>query len=180
MNSKIVLFKSTIIIMHLLAVVLVLLPFITMMVYTKEQPWKYGFTFIEANFKAALFVSFAFSFFIVGYNAITFETLHLHDLSSYLKAKQVKSIGINKNFQEIQAEVLADIKQLRWKVKSETPEKILLYAKNQYFTADNLEIRLANNQLKITSKPFVPIFFIDFGRNHRHLTTVENIIRKKL
>ena len=97
MNSKIVLFKSTIIIMHLLAVVLVLLPFITMMVYTKEQPWKYGFTFIEANFKAALFVSFAFSFFIVGYNAITFETLHLHDLSSYLKAKQVKSIGINKN-----------------------------------------------------------------------------------
>ena len=179
MNTKITLFKIVIILTHLIASVLVLLPFITMLVYTKEQPWKYGFTFIEANFKAALFISFAIAFFVVGYNAITFETLGLHDLSLYLKAKQKRKIILDKNFNERKSLVLEEIKNNRWKIKSESSNRIVLYAKNQYFTADNLEIKINNNQLELVSKPFFPIFFIDFGRNHRHLTTVENVIKEK-
>ena len=101
MNLSKFFFKIAVTLAYVLGLMLIILPIAWVIVYTKEEGWRYGFTFIKNNFEVALFVSFAIGFMVSVYHALKFELIGESPLSNFLKSTQVVNVKGEQSVKEL-------------------------------------------------------------------------------
>lgn len=196
MNLSKFFFKLVIALAYILGLMLIILPVAWIIVYAKEEGWRYGFTFIKNNFEVALFVSFAIGFMISVYHALKFEVIGESPLRNYLKSTQVVKVkgekGIEMLFSELQKDDHFWFDKIEQNGDSIVGRANVFYnytygvwfgkwirrsARITLLSPDRIKIRKDDDYFVIESRPFSKIWFIDFGRNFANVTEIAKAIK---
>ncbi len=156
---------------------MILLPIVWLIVNAKEGGWKYGFTFIQNNFEVALFVSFAISFLISLYHALSFDVIQGAPDANYLKSNQQVYVKGELSMSDLYEDLLADEK--RYKKVNIVEGRIEAERKVVFLPPDKISITEEENLFSVRSKPFSNIWFIDFGRNYQNVKEIAQKVKKK-
>ncbi|GEM_PF-420615 len=196
MNLSKFFFKIAVTLAYVLGLMLIILPIAWVIVYSKEEGWRYGFTFIKNNFEVALFVSFAIGFMVSLYHALKFELIGESPLSNFLKSSQVVKVKGDKSIKEL-ADSLQSNDYFWFKELTVTEDSITARVNVFYnykysiwlgkwrsgnvrmvlLSPDKLTIMKEKAGFTIESKPFSKFWFIDFGRNFANVTLVAKEIK---
>jgi len=196
MNLSKFFFKIAVTLAYVLGLMLITLPIAWVIVYTKEEGWRYGFTFIKNNFEVALFVSFAIGFMVSVYHALKFELIGESPLSNFLKSTQVVNVMGEQSVKELADSLQSNeyfwFKELNVNEDSITARLSVFYnykysiwlgnwrrgnVRLVLLSPDRLTISKENNVFIVQSSPFSKLWFIDFGRNFANVTEVAKAIK---
>lgn len=175
MNFQKLAFKFIIILTYLLRVALLILPVALVVVVTKEDGWRYGFTFIKNNLSVAFFVSFAIGFLVSMYHAISFDEVEGAPDQNYMKSHQVVYVKSEKTLKEVH-QWLAENKKYTQVVLGQ--DFVNARKKVHFLSADKVAITKENGVFTLSSKPFAPWWFIDFARNFKTVKALATFIKK--
>lgn len=156
---------------------LISLPIIWVLVNAKEGGWKYGFTFIQNNFEVALFVSFAISFLISLYHALSFDVIQGAPIENYLKTNQQVYVKGPLEISDLYENLLVNKK--RYKSVKMVNQKIIAERKVVFLPPDKISISKNQHLFNVKSKSFSKFWFIDFGRNYQNVKEIAQEIKKK-
>ncbi|MDA8885952.1 hypothetical protein N8368_05010 [Bacteroidia bacterium] len=175
MNISKFLFKLLIILSYILRVTLILLPITWIIVTTKEGGWRYGFTFIQNNFEVALFVAFAVGFLVALYHAVSFEEIEGAPDENYLKTSQEVIVKDTMHLDLLEEKMRKQTN--RYKRVSRKGDSIVAQRKVHFLPPDVMTLTKKNDLFEITSRPFSPVWFIDFGRNFKNVKEIAKLIK---
>ena len=161
---------------YILRVMMLTLPITWFIVNAKEGGWRYGFTFIQNNFEVALFVSFAVSFLLAMYHAISFDELEGAPNQNYMKSTQHVHIRGNRSLKEV-AGFLIDHRKYK-NVSFENENKLVAKRNVHLLSPDKVIIEKEGDLFRVTSAPFTRLWFIDFGRNYKNVKQIAKYIKE--
>ncbi len=176
MNIQQFLFKLLVILTYILRVSLLVLPVALVIVISKEDGWKYGFTFIQNNIDVALFVSFAIGFLVSMYHAVSFELAGKAPNENYMKSKQKVFIKGDISLEDLGAKLQQNkrYKEIVVGSRSIGAKKLVHLMK-----PDDITISHDGDVYVVESQPFTTLWFIDFGRNFRTVTEIAKMIKQQ-
>lgn len=174
MNIQKFIFKFLIVLSYIVRLGLLVLPLAVVVVISKEGGWKYGFTFIQNNIEVALFVSFAIGFLVAMYHAVSYEIVGEGPLENYLKSSQEVKVGGTMSLETVMNKLQGEslYKQITLKDNILTARR-----KVHFLSADRIKISKTADTFEVESKPFAPIWFVDFGRNFKNVRDIAKIIK---
>ena len=169
-------FKILVVLTYILRLMLILLPIAWIIVNAKEGGWRYGFTFIQNNFEVALFVSFAISFLISLYHALSFDVIEGAPAENYLKTSQDVLVSGNVEMYHLASQMQENTTRYKNVVLGDS---ITAERKVIFLPPDKIEINMENDKFAVSSRPFTKYWFIDFGRNFLNVKEIAQLIKAK-
>jgi len=166
------LFKLTAIFLQYIFTVIVFVPIVFLV-----HLIKYNFKTEDIVFIRVLFFAIAFAMPFAVANAFAFAKYEQNDMTYYLKPFQKHTVFIQKDANEIlKSTVINLLEKPFWKLIDQTDISATFTVKNILVT-DKVTINLktlAENktELTISSKPTLPILYLDFGRNYQNIINV--------
>jgi hypothetical protein len=174
MNIQQFIFKITVILTYILRMAILLLPIAIVVVISKEDGWRYGFTFIRNNLDVALFVAFAIGFLVAMYHAVSFEIVGKSPNENYLRTCQKVYVKGEMTIDELSKSL---IEKKRYKNISVSNGVITGRKLVHLMKPDYLNISKNGNLFTVESRPFTKLWFIDFGRNFKTVKEIAKIIK---
>lgn len=175
MNFQKLAFKFAIILTYLVRVALLILPVALVVVVTKEDGWRYGFTFIKNNLSVAFFVSFAIGFLVSMYHAISFDEVEGAPDQNYMKSHQVVYVKSDKTLQDVHQWITSNDKYTHVALGKDS---VSARRKVHFLSADRVIVTKQDGVFTLASRPFAQWWFIDFARNFKTVKALATFIKK--
>ena len=166
MNFQVFLFKLSMSLYYVLRLSLLFAPLTILLVFSRQGGWKYGFTFIQNSLGVGLFMAFAMGFMLGMYHVLSYELIGKGPLKNYLRSRQKVMVKTQRSLDEI-SDLLAkdDTNTVVTKAKA----LIKVRRKVIFAPADIINVEVVEGGVTIESEPYYRWWFIDFGRNFKHV-----------
>ena len=175
MNIQVFLFKLLMSLYYVMRLSLLFAPVTILSVYGKQGGWKYGFTFIQNSLEVGLFMAFAMGFMLGMYHVLSFEIVGKGPLEYYLRSNQRLHVRSSKTLEELVNFLKSDKRYVRIKVENGT---VSFERKVIFSPPDRMSAQLKDGVFELSSRPRFKWWFIDFGRNFKHLKQLAVFLKR--
>ncbi len=155
---------------------MVFLPLVAAFFTFKEGTWKYGYTFLEINWKSNILVSLGIGMSLAVWNAFEFEGHRTVDMSQYLKPAQryhfKTSAPVSKD--ELKESIESNVIRKGWTIRRWNDSGAEIFRRN-FFMKDVVKITMIPSGLEISSRPRWRIMLVDMARN---LSNIEDVSKR--
>ncbi len=166
MNFQVFLFKLTMSLYYVIRLSLMFAPLTILLVFSRQGGWKYGFTFIQNSLNVGLFMAFAMGFMLGMYHVLSYELIGEGPLKNYLRSKQKVKVKSSMSLSDIVEGALSDDRN---SLITEGENSVTLKRKVIFSPPDKIKISTDEEGYVIESRPHYNWWFIDFGRNFKHV-----------
>lgn len=166
MNLQVFLFKLSMSIYYVLRLSLMFAPLTVLLVFSKQGGWKYGFTFIQNSLSVGLFMAFALGFMLGMYHVLSYELVGKSPLKNYLRSHQQVRLASQASLAALKDRIKSDDRN---SISQEGEDFISFNRKVIFSQPDKVRISKDQEGFLIESRPYYKWWFIDFGRNLKHV-----------
>lgn len=142
---------------------------------------RHGIKFFELNFKSALLVASAFGFLIAFWNFLEHSRQRKMDREQLMRSFQTYRIKLASELKlsELGPLLMNNLPaKKRWAIHEEDPEKLLLTYRFYLWGNDVITIKKENEHWLVESRPVGSWWYMDFGRNYRHIVSVAKVLKE--